>query len=63
MKIFTARVSVAEQAKEAETAIRAWCLEHIGVELEVTCIKDIGMLYLYDDRCIQVIKNTGRLSG
>jgi hypothetical protein len=41
-------------------AIDAWCLEHLGRTLEVTAIKDYGMLQLWDDRCVQVIPNTGR---
>jgi len=61
VKIFTARISVPDQRQEAETAIREWCLRHIGKELEITNIKDIGMVVLYDDRCKQVETNTGRL--
>ena len=61
VKIFTARVARVDQAEECERAIRAWCLQHIGQELEVTCCKDLGMAVLYDDRCVQVIANTGLL--
>lgn len=72
-KIFTARVwypkeieTVADAARKldataAEDAIIAWCKEHIGQELEVTCCKDMGMIALYDDRCFRVETNTGRL--
>lgn len=59
--VFTARVAVPdpEVRVEEETAIRAWCLRHIGEELPVTCMKDIGMVELWDDRAVGVVKNTG----
>lgn len=41
--------------------IQAWCVEHIGVALPVTNRKDYGMIRLYDDRCRQVITNTGEV--
>ena len=62
VKILTARASrriFPDQADESIAAIKAWCLEHIGQELEVTCEKDQGMFLLYDDRAIQVLPNTG----
>lgn len=59
VKIFTARVSVPHQEMEARAAIRAWCIEHIGQALEVTCVKDTMMIELWDDRCVQVMPNTG----
>lgn len=40
-------------------AIEAWCIEHIGQKLPVTCIKDYGMVELWDDRAVQVAANTG----
>ena len=45
------------------SAIEAWCRKHIGAQLEITCIKDYGMIELWDDRCIQVEPNTGRPIG
>lgn len=51
------------QAFEAACAIAAWCREHVGQVLPITCVKDYGMIELYDDRCIQVEPNTGRLMG
>lgn len=39
--------------------IDAWCLEHLGQRLPVTCEKDFQMIELWDDRCEQVIPNTG----
>lgn len=40
-------------------AIRAWCLLHVGRELEVTATKDYGMIALWDDRAVHVVENTG----
>lgn len=51
------------QAVEALNAIQAWCLQHLGEVLAVTCVKDYSMLALYDDRAIQVKLNTGELVG
>lgn len=39
--------------------IEAWCKEHLGCVLPITCTKDFHMWQLYDDRCIQVRTNTG----
>jgi hypothetical protein len=59
VKIMTARVAHAAQAEEAREAIEKWCEEHIGQKLEVTCCKDLAMIQLWDDRVVQVRKNTG----
>lgn len=45
---------------EALSVIKAWCIEHIGVELPIQCWKDYGMIELWDDRAVQVEPNTGR---
>lgn len=47
------------EAIEAVVAIQKWCKEHLGTVLTITCVKDYGMVFLYDDRAKQVIKNTG----
>jgi hypothetical protein len=61
VKIFTARVScAADELEMVEGPIRAWLLEHIGVELPITCRKDYEMIKLWDDRGVQVEPNTGR---
>ena len=76
VRIFTARVNregiasamaspegVAAAAREVaavEECIRQWCAKHVGRALPITCCKDYGMIELWDDRCIQVIPNTGR---
>jgi hypothetical protein len=39
--------------------IQAWCLEHLGQILPVTATKDWQMIEFYDDRCVQMITNTG----
>lgn len=64
VKIFTARVSsehTSEQVMLAENAIRAWCKEHIGVELDVTANKSMHMYEFWDDRAVAVEPNTGRI--
>lgn len=61
VRIFTARVSGrdAEEIDAARRAIDAWSLDVFGVALPVTCTKDYAMVQLWDDRCVQVIPNTG----
>jgi hypothetical protein len=67
VKIFTARVSHDGSeasraiAHQARVAIEVWCLQHIGQWLEVTNVKDFGMVQLWDDRAVRVIPNTGQL--
>jgi len=65
VKVFTARVHghgaalIGGGVADARTPIEKWCMEHIGVALEVTNIKDFGMIELWDDRAVQVEVNTG----
>lgn len=64
VKIFTARVAcTGNELDEVKSIIAAWCSEHIGCVLEITNIKDYGMIGLFDDRAIRVEENTGRLVG
>jgi hypothetical protein len=63
IRIVTARVSVPEQADAARAAIEAWCLEHLGAVVPVTCVKDMSMLLLFDDRAVAVEFNTGQMRG
>jgi hypothetical protein len=51
------------EREKALDIIERWCSEHIGTVLPITCIKDYSMVALYDDRCVQVEHNTGRLIG
>lgn len=76
VRIFTARVDGGGTAskmgvdpeivkkyedREAITRmIQDWTEKHIGVRLPVTNAKDYGMIELWDDRCVQVIPNTGK---
>lgn len=55
VKIFTARADI----PEAVVAIKKWTVKHLGIELEVTNVKDLAMIELWDDRAIQMIPNTG----
>ncbi len=57
VKIFTARAQDPEQLP----VIRQWLKKNNLPELEITNRKDYYMQRLYDDRCIQVERNTGRL--
>lgn len=61
VRIFTARVSGrgSLQCEQAEAFIRNWCLVYIGRWLPITCQKDFAMIELWDDRCVQVVPNTG----
>lgn len=64
VRIFTARVGprrddIEDQIEEIRGIIVKWCIEHVGQILEVTATKDYDMIQLWDDRCIQVIPNTG----
>ena len=65
VRIFTARASTVSHGirgvQKQREAIREWCVKHIGVELPVTCEKDYWLTRMYDDRCVQVERNTGRL--
>ena len=66
VRIVTARVSP-NQGRSKSTieavinTIQDWTEKHLGVRLAVTCEKDFEMIWLYDDRCKQVIPNTGIL--
>ena len=65
VRIVTARVAPVDVAaadlSAAREAIQAWCLTHLGKQLPITATKDFRMLALYDDRCVRVEINTGRL--
>jgi hypothetical protein len=51
------------ETQVALDAIASWCIDVFGYMLPITCTKDYGMIALYDDRCVQVEMNTGRLVG
>ena len=56
VRIFTARVS----EPGAVPHIEEWLALHGLPPLVVTNVKDFAMDELWDDRCVQVEKNTGR---
>lgn len=55
VKIFTARIS----EPGAEYYIKLWLSNYGLQDLEITNVKDFAMTELWDDRCVQVIPNTG----
>ncbi len=63
VRIFTARVSKEDEAVEARKRIEEWCLLYLGEILPITHMKDYQMMELWDDRCVQVIPNTGMPVG
>jgi hypothetical protein len=69
VRIFTARVSSDgtdarnQDVMLSRAAIEAWCQENLGTVLPITNLKDYGMIELWDDRCVQVEPNTGKVVG
>lgn len=64
VRIFTARVGDQKDNRnidEARRHVEDWCEKHIGRRLNVTNLKDFGMIELWDDRAMSVEKNTGRI--
>lgn len=64
VRIFTARVGPQKDTKDVAAAVNAiqqWCIKHLGQPLPVTCQKDFAMVELYDDRCVTVETNTGKI--
>ncbi len=66
VRIVTARVSWIEDNNESleqsfmcRYTIDKWCEQWLGKTLLITNEKDYGMLELWDDRCKQVVPNTG----
>lgn len=62
VKIVTARVAY-DPDGSARRLVEDWCERYVGMRLEVTCSKDFGMIELWDDRCIQVVPDTGQPIG
>jgi hypothetical protein len=56
VRIFTARAEYEDQV----SMVQAWCELHLGQRLAVTRTKDFAMTMLWDDRCVQVVPNTGQ---
>lgn len=65
VKIFTARVSPMalrlNKVTEAEVAgyIQDWTEKHLGLRLEVTCVKDLACHLIFDDIAFHVEPNKG----
>lgn len=57
VRIVTARVG---NGQRAIFYIEQWLADVFGQVLPVTATKDFKMIELWDDRCVQVEKNTGR---
>ena len=57
IKIFTARA----KNRDIIPYIHKWLKENDLPEFEITNEKDFGMIMLYDDRCNQVITNSGEI--
>lgn len=55
VKIFTARASSSRQI----AMVKKWLFKHGLPDLEVTNVKDLRMIELWDDRCVQVMTNLG----
>ncbi len=55
VKIVTARASV----PEGIPPVKRWLAENGLPDLEVTCSKDFHMIELWDDRAVQVVRNSG----
>lgn len=55
VKIFTARASSARQV----AMVKKWLIKNGLPDLEVTNVKDLRMIELWDDRCVQVMTNLG----
>lgn len=58
VRIMTARA--AEGTDLSRIPIENWLKKHVGRVLPITCVKDRYMRELWDDRAIQIIKNTGK---
>ena len=59
VRIMTARVCEGDPNNSREY-IEQWCIKQFGQKLPVTNEKDYRMLELWDDRAVQVIRNTGQ---
>lgn len=55
------RILTARNEPEMMPPIYDWCREHLGQAIEVVAKKDMYMMRLYDDRAVQVEKDTGVL--
>jgi hypothetical protein len=62
VKIFTARVTPGNpNAGREKIAIKRFCKEQFGVDMEVTATKEPDFSDIWDDRAVSVEPNTGRV--
>lgn len=61
VKVFTARMTdiPGNPVEEIRKAMEDWTEKHIGTRLEITNVKDYGMVELWDDRAVGVLFNKG----
>ncbi len=67
VRIFTARVAPCAGVTDGPRAIDVqwrliedWCRTHLGTALPITATKDYDLVEFWDDRCVEVVRNTGR---
>lgn len=48
-----------KEGADAVRHIHTWLVANGLPKLKVTCVKDFSMIQLWDDRCVQIIPNTG----
>lgn len=60
VRIFTARAAPGRDTALNRLAIETWCIKHFGKILPITNAKDPEMEQLWDDRAVQVERNTGK---
>jgi len=59
--ILTARAASNNKDRDEQIAkVRAWFRENFGKDVVVTAEKDFETMEIWDDRAVQVEKNTGR---
>lgn len=64
VRIVTARVAPGFGDHEGQRAkVLAWFIEHFGIGVAIVHGKDPDMETLYDDRAVQLVKNTGERVG
>ena len=61
VRIFTSRAAMTKPEELAP--VRKWLQEQGIGDLVITNIKDFEMIELWDDRCVHVEVNTGRVLG
>jgi hypothetical protein len=62
VRLFTARASSSHPQEFRDAFMRAWItwsLKHLGLILPVTAEKDMYLDELWDDKAVQVVRNTG----